>query len=307
MKVSRSSDSTDPLADLVRLLHLRPSTFRRLSSGTRWTATHPAGDALDIAVVRRGRWLVAGEFGIIALDAGDVIVLTSATEFRLTSDMEGATVLIGHYELATTNSELLKALLPTTCHVRAGDRQAPAVNHLVDLLVREVIDRRPGAELMIERLAELVLVEFLRGIADTASATAPALLHGLADPVVAAALRAVHQDVARPWTVAELARTTAVSRSVFAERFTAVTGLAPMTYLLRWRMALAKEAIAHGDQSHTQIAYAVGYSSISSFSTAFKRHVGQSPAQFARTFRPPTSPRSARVPAPPNPDRVPPQ
>jgi AraC-like DNA-binding protein len=70
----------------------------------------------------------------------------------------------------------------------------------------------------------------------------------------------------------------------FAERFTAVTGLTPMTYLLRWRMALAKDSIAHGDRSHTQIAYAVGYSSINSFSTAFKRHVGQSPAQFARTL-----------------------
>ncbi|MFC8248300.1 AraC family transcriptional regulator [Streptomyces chartreusis] len=284
MRVSQSSGSADPLADLVRLLRLRPSTFKRLSSGTRWTATHPEGGALDIAAVRHGRWLVAGEFGTIALDAGDVVVLTGVTEFRLISDADGATILIGHYELATTNSELLKALLPPTCHARAGDRQAPAVNHLVDLLVREVIDRRPGAELMIERLAELVLVEFLRGIADESDSTTPALLHGLADPVVAAALRAVHQDVARPWTVAELARTTAVSRSVFAERFTAVTGLAPMTYLLRWRMALAKDAIAHGDQSHTQIAYAVGYSSISSFSTAFKRHVGQSPAQFARTL-----------------------
>jgi AraC-like DNA-binding protein len=284
VRVSRSSGSVDPLSDLVRLLRLRPSTFKRLSSGTRWTATHPEGGALDIAAVRRGRWLVSGEFGIIALDAGGVAVLTDATEFRLISDADGATVLIGHYELATTNSELLKALLPPTCHVRAGDRQAPAVNHLVDLLVREVIDRRPGAELMIERLAELVLVEFLRGIADPSDSTTPALLHGLADPVVAAALRAVHEDVARPWTVAELARTTAVSRSVFAERFTAVTGLAPMTYLLRWRMALAKDAIAHGDQSHTQIAYAVGYSSISSFSTAFKRHVGRSPAQFARTL-----------------------
>ncbi|GAA3807105.1 AraC family transcriptional regulator [Streptomyces coacervatus] len=284
MKVSRSSGTADPLADLVRLLRLRPSTFKRLSSGTRWTATHPEGGALDIAAVQRGRWRVADESGTIALDAGDVVVLTGATEFRLISEADEATILIGHYELATTNSELLKALLPPTCHVRAGDRQAPAVNHLVDLLVREVIDRHPGAELMIERLAELVLVEVLRGIADTSDSRTPALLHGLADPVVAAALRAVHQDVARPWTVAELARTTAVSRSVFAERFTAVTGLAPMAYLLRWRMALAKDAIAHGDQSHTQIAYAVGYSSISSFSTAFKRHVGQSPAQFARTL-----------------------
>jgi transcriptional regulator GlxA family with amidase domain len=194
-------------------------------------------------------------------------------------------VLVGRYNLATANAELLTTLLPAVWHVRSGEQGVETVSALVDLLVAEVIRPRPGSELIIERLAELVLIEVMRLTASSPASAPTGLLQGLSDPVLAVALRAMHADVARDWSIADLARTAVVSRSVFAARFAQTIGMTPMAYLLTWRMALAKEAIVRADRSHTQIALAVGYSSVSAFSTAFKRHVGRSPARFASGVR----------------------
>jgi len=84
------------------------------------------------------------------------------------------------------------------------------------------------------------------------------------------------------WTVALLARTTALSRSAFFERFTRTVGLPPMEYLLAWRMAVAKDLLRREDLALAEVAERVGYGSASTFSTAFSRHVGRSPGRYAR-------------------------
>jgi AraC-like DNA-binding protein len=91
-----------------------------------------------------------------------------------------------------------------------------------------------------------------------------------------------YADPARAWTVEELARKAALSRSVFFDRFTGSVGVPPIEYLLGWRMAIAKNLLRQQDFSLTEVAERVGYGSASTFSTAFSRHVGQSPSRFAR-------------------------
>jgi AraC-like DNA-binding protein len=108
-------------------------------------------------------------------------------------------------------------------------------------------------------------------------------VRGLGDERLAAAIRAMHGQPARPWTVAELAKEAALSRSSFFVRFTRAVGLKPMEYLLAWRMALAKDQLQCGDGIRVaEIAERVGYSSASTFSVAFTRHVGCPPTQYAR-------------------------
>jgi AraC-like DNA-binding protein len=107
------------------------------------------------------------------------------------------------------------------------------------------------------------------------------LVAGLGNRHVAAALRAMHGDVRRCWTVAQLASVAGISRSVFADRFSRVVGMSPMHYLLHWRMALAKDALRAGTSPLAQVAFACGYQSVSAFSTAFSRIVGCSPAKYA--------------------------
>ncbi len=98
-------------------------------------------------------------------------------------------------------------------------------------------------------------------------------------------MRQMHGQIARSWTVAQLAKTAALSRSAFFERFTRTVGVPPMEYLLAWRMAVAKDLLRRQDLGVTEVAERVGYGSVSTFSTAFSRHVGQPPSRYARELR----------------------
>jgi AraC-like DNA-binding protein len=104
----------------------------------------------------------------------------------------------------------------------------------------------------------------------------------LADAHLASAMRQMYGKLARSWTVAELAKTAALSRSAFFERFTRTVGLPPMGYLLAWRMAVAKDLLRRHDFGLAEVAERIGYGSASTFSTAFSRHVGQPPSRYAR-------------------------
>ena len=92
----------------------------------------------------------------------------------------------------------------------------------------------------------------------------------------------MHARVDHAWTVAELAQVAALSRSAFYDRFTRTVGVAPMEYLLGWRMEIAKQFLRHDRLPVAEVAERVGYGSASTFSTAFSRHVGQPPGRFMR-------------------------
>jgi len=92
----------------------------------------------------------------------------------------------------------------------------------------------------------------------------------------------MHDAPTHVWTVAELAREAALSRSTFFERFRREVGVSPMEYLLGWRMALAKDLLRRNRLGVAKVAERVGYSSASTFSVAFARHVGMPPIQYAR-------------------------
>lgn len=173
---------------------------------------------------------------------------------------------------------LLRGLLPGQVHVRGVERFSALVRHLVE----EAAEARPGRDLVLARLVDILLVEALR-LAPPASAPA-GLLRGLADARLARALGQIHAAPARPWTLATLAREAALSRSAFFERFTRQVGLSPLAYLLAWRMALARRLLRQGNRSLGAVAAAVGYASASTFSTAFRRHTGQPPGRYARAW-----------------------
>jgi transcriptional regulator GlxA family with amidase domain len=185
-------------------------------------------------------------------------------------------LLGGYFVFDSPDASLLTAMLPAVVHVRGVER----LSLLVRLVGEESRERRAGHELALTRLVELLLVEALRST--SGDDAPPGLLRGLADARLAPALREMHRDVARSWTVAQLARKAAVSRSAFFERFTRAVGLSPMEYLLAWRMAVAKDLLRHGELGLEEVAARVGYGSASTFSTAFSRHVGDPPRRFAR-------------------------
>ena len=133
---------------------------------------------------------------------------------------------------------------------------------------------------VVARIAELLLVEAVRGYAANLPAEETGWLKGLSDPYVGRGLALIHGDLARAWTTEALAGEVALSRSAFAERFTEVVGMPPMRYLTHWRMQLARRELQGGRRPIAQIAFATGYDSEAAFSRAFKREFGEPPARW---------------------------
>jgi transcriptional regulator GlxA family with amidase domain len=185
-------------------------------------------------------------------------------------------LLGGYFVFDSPDAALLVSLLPALVHVHGAER----LSVLVRLVSEETRERRPGRDLVLTRLVEVLLIEALR--AAPGENASRGLLRGLADPRLAPAIRHMHADPARPWTVAGLAKKAALSRSAFFERFRSAVGVPPMEYLLAWRMAVAKDLLHRHEFGVAEIAARVGYGSASAFSTAFRRHLGQSPVRYAR-------------------------
>jgi AraC-like DNA-binding protein len=185
-------------------------------------------------------------------------------------------MMVGHCSFGSPDASLLVSLLPQIVHVRGVERLAT----LVQLVRDESREQRPAREVVLSRLLEVLLIEALRSTAETTAS--PGLVRGLSDCRLAAAIRVMHEHPTRAWTVAELAKEAALSRSTFFERFNRAVGVAPMEYLLTWRMALAKDLLRRNEGRVADVAQRVGYSSPSTFSVAFTRHVGRPPSQYAR-------------------------
>jgi AraC-like DNA-binding protein len=180
---------------------------------------------------------------------------------------------------------LLEALPPALC-IPLGDGPAAALlRELFRAGVRESSALGPGAVSMLAKLAELLFVEALRRYGARLPPGGKGWLAGVRDPHVGRALALLHGEPGRSWTVDELARGAALSRSALAERFTALVGEPPIQYLLRWRLALAARELRSGSDSISRIAERTGYESEAAFSRAFKREFGTPPAAW-RKVRP---------------------
>ena len=292
---------TDPLTQMIGLLQPSALLSKMVTGFGRW-AVRPPGTGPFYCVMLEGvcQLSTTGR-APVSLGRGDFLLLPAVEDFmvssapppaagRVTEPVEvhpgvfhlgdpGAPdtrMLVGHCAFGSSDATLLVSLLPDLVVVHDGRR----LTMLVELLSEEARADRPGRDVVLARLLEVLLIEAFRATA--APTAAPGLLRGLADERLAAALRRMHGEPTRPWTVDELAREAALSRSTFFERFRREVGIAPMEYLLRWRIALAKELLRDGRVSVDEIAQRVGYSSSSTFSVAFSRRVGASPTMYAR-------------------------
>src|SRR5262245_11491695 len=297
----------DPLSEVISLLQPRAVFSRRISGAGRWGVRYSAfGEPSFCAVLEGSCRLAVDGHRPLTLGAGDFVLLPATPGFTMSSFKAGrlerfdpkvtskvlgevrhgtrsgrpdVRLLGGWFVFDSPDTALLVSLLPSFVHVRGVDRLSP----LVRLVGEEASERRAGRDLVLTRLVEVLLVEALR--ATPGDDAPPGLLRGLADARLAPAIRQMHSQLARSWTVALLARTAGLSRSAFFERFTRVVGLPPMEYLLAWRMAVAKDLLRRQDLGLSEVAERVGYGSDSTFSTAFSRHVGRPPRRYARESR----------------------
>lgn len=182
-------------------------------------------------------------------------------------------------------ARLLLTGLPALLRVNVRGSNAGAwLEASVRYALAEARSPRPGGEGVLAKLAELLFIEVLRQFMnEQRDEGRTGWLAGLRDRTVGAALNALHQRPAHPWTLEELARAAGTSRSVLAERFQQIVGTAPMQYLTQWRMVLAANLLCRGHHSLTQVANDVGYQTDTAFNRAFKREYGVPPATWRRS------------------------
>ena len=297
---------SDPLTQVVGLLQPSTSFSKLVLASGAWAVRRLDDGRPFYCVVLDGscRFSVA-EKEPITLETGDFVLVPAAYDFATSSleppvpgvetervqlspgvfrlgnpdELPNVRMLVGHCAFGSDDARLLVSLLPELVHVRGQAR----LTTLVELVNEETRSDRPGRDVVLARLLEVLLIEALRSAA--ASAPPPGLLRGLADERIAVALRKMHDRPTQPWTMAALAREAALSRSTFFERFRRELGVTPMEYLLAWRMALAKNLLRQERTGIGEVAERVGYRSASTFSVAFARHVGMPPILYARAQR----------------------
>ncbi|MEV4777778.1 AraC family transcriptional regulator [Burkholderia sp. LMU1-1-1.1] len=294
----------DPLSEVIAMLQPRTVYSKCISGAGRWGVRYADFGQPSFCAVLEGSCLLAVEGQEpITLRSGDFVLLPATPGFTL-SGFEPVTpvdvdpkaapapmdeirhgtqggapdvrLLGGYFIFDSPDAALLVSLLPAQIHVRGVERFAL----LVRLVGEEAAGQRTGRDLVLTRLVEVLLIEALRST--PGEDAPPGLLRGLADARLALAMRQMHDDPGRPWTMAQLAKNAALSRSAFFERFLRAVGMPPMEYLLAWRMALAKDLLRRHGLGLAQVAERVGYSSASTFSIAFSRHVGRPPSRYAR-------------------------
>jgi AraC-like DNA-binding protein len=182
--------------------------------------------------------------------------------------------------------KLIAQLLPKLILIKADQARSLALHSTLQSLASEMSDQLPGSEVVANRLAEVLFIQALRAhVGSGAECRNPGWLRAIFDPQIGAALKAIHENVDRAWTVESLAEVAGMSRSAFALRFKELLGQAPLEYVTEWRMQKAVQLLYHGDKKLFEIARSVGYESDATFSKAFKRVLGASPASYRQARR----------------------
>lgn len=310
----------DPLSDVLRAVRLTGAYFYLVEAATPWAiGTCPVRDLVprilpDAEHLIAYHVLVSGSCwgGLeggqqVQLEPGDVLMLphgdahvmsghemvgVSVDRLSATSKRYADTVRLGPSDARDTQlvcgflgcdarpfNPLVRAL-PRRIHARGV--AAGWLSQFPRQAVAEARASRAGSDTMLTRMAELMFVQVLRDYIEQLSPDHTGWLAALRDEIVGRALSLLHERPEHSWTLAELARNVATSRTVLVERFTTIVGVPPMLYLTRWRLQLAAEQLARSTAKVAAIGERVGYDSEAAFSRAFKRETGLSPAAWRR-------------------------
>lgn len=305
----------DVLSDILSALRLRGTLYFTTDFRQPWGVQVPPFKrvARFHLIVRGGCWVrVANVAEPIRLETGDLILIPHGAEHRISclpdsecklvddvvreagftgegalvirgEDGGGTTRLIcGHFEFDDAMEHALIAQLPAALVVRWDEavRDSP-LQDAFRFIAREVQDGRPGHDVVVRRMSEVLFVQAVRFWANCTTVDR-GVLAALGDPRLSKALSAIHAAPADRWTLESLCREAAMGRTAFAEAFRELVGETPLQYLTSWRMQKAKALLAQTQLSIEQIAAHVGYDSAASLSRVFRKAVGESPGSFRR-------------------------
>jgi len=313
----------DPLSDLLRVVRLDGAFFYPVEAIAPWGVESAAARELAPRILPKAEHLIsyhiliegrcfAGVLGeeqvelapgdVIVFPHGDANLMSSAPGLRVMPGVStaaparypaavhigangpvGASFVCGFLGCDRLPFNPLLGALPRQLHVRGMS------GAWVDTFARRITEEsrleRPGADTVLTRLAELMFIEVLRRYLEGLPQGQTGWLAGVRDDMVGRVLALLHARPEHPWTLDELAREAASSRSSVAKRFAELVGQPPMQYLTEWRMQVAANLLAQTAAKVSAVGAEVGYDSEAAFSRAFKKATGRAPGAWREQRR----------------------
>jgi AraC-like DNA-binding protein len=299
---------SDDLAALLDGVRVTTTLFGMADLPRDWGVEFPAsrGGAYFHVVYGGDGWLHLDEAPPRRVAAGDVALLAHGTAHRITGTSEGVArvrfdpvrwipnMINGRRDSTPTDMTLICAaveargrtrpalleLMPEVVVVPAGDDRAAPLGLTVETLQRESANGAAGREVVLARLGDALLVQLVRWWLQQNAAIDQSSASAFSDPQIGPVLRAIHENLARTWTITAMASMASFSRSRYIERFRELVGVAPAQYVAAVRLDAARDLLAEG-RSIREVSRAMGYTSEQAFSRAFSRHHGVPPSRIA--------------------------
>lgn len=304
----------DILSDILGHLNLKTSLYFRTALTPPWGVLVPAyRNVARFHIVVSGRFWVQLESDEVAhqVHPGDVLIVPHGKSHALKSDAdshilaledlvaqsehqageflrygpknEDSTQLVcGHFEFEQESLHPLMRSLPPLIHLKESPgRDFGWLRTALEFIGHESETRESGASAVINRLSEIIFIQVLRHHMQEGS-TDTVFLAALKDQFIGPSLEQIHAAPAKKWNLVELASVAGLSRTLFAERFSKLTGTSPMSYLTEWRMEIARKLLRNETTSVDEVADQVGYAASEAFQKRFKKSVGLTPSAYRK-------------------------
>jgi len=311
----------DVLSDVLRMVRVTSQIRCRGEFTAPWgmeVAARPETIPFYVMAQGSGYLEMDGLPAPVALVSGDVVMLSQGSAHRLRDSPQSAvtpldammehggcngthrvmrgeghgaptTLIAGTFTIVNRVHPILSGISPLV-HMRTTSTcPVPWLDATLQLIAAESSSERPGSQITVSRLMDVLFIQLVRADilehADSGHECKPNVLYALSDAQLAKGINAIHRDPARPWTVAELAAESGMSRTAFSVRFSKMAGISPLAYATQWRMIRATDMLVYGEGTIAEIAEAVGYESEAAFGKAFKREVGVAPGRYRERWR----------------------
>ena len=195
---------------------------------------------------------------------------------------ESATLVCGFLGFDARPFNPLLSSLPSLIHIKGAAGTGGWISTFLRSAVDETNKKRPGGAAVLERMSEMMFIDAVRRYIEALPETSRGWLAGLRDRFVGRVLALMHDAPAVAWTVDELGRRVGLSRSALHERFAELIGQSPIQYLANWRIQVGAALLRNTSSTVAMVAQEVGYESEATFTKAFKRLTGNSPALWRR-------------------------
>ena len=307
----------DALSEVLKTVHVESTACYRVELSAPWGVQMNQFDGtVFLAIIRGSGWLeVEGIETLMPLVGGDLVLLPKSQPHELRDSPPEAsdqldysttkfddllashsdnnsgvlraggtglstTVMYGKFSYTPLPENPLLSALPPLLIIKGEERIVEWLDTTLQFMASEIANARPGVQIVIDRLASILLVQAVRGYIANRECGDRCWLKALSDPIIGSVLNSVHRHPERAWTVEELAEQAGISRTTLFTQFRELVGEPPGKYLTRWRMQRASQILQLEHTTLKDIASLVGYESEASFSKAFKQWMGQSPGAY---------------------------